>query len=66
MNLIQQLEALGQSGSLKYFGSVNAMLDYFNINNQLTDTVNSHSKELICFIEPDDDDDEEQNFTVDK
>lgn len=58
MQLIQQLEALGQSGSLKQFGSVEMMLNHFKIESQLTDIVNTKSQELICMVEPDDDDDD--------
>ena len=58
MSFIQQLEALGQSGSLKQFGSVDRMLNHFKIEKQLKDNVRVKSQELVCMVEPDDDDDE--------
>ncbi len=58
MSLIQQLEALGQSGSLKQFGSVDGMLNHFKIEKQFKDSVRVKSQELVCMVEPDDDDDD--------
>ncbi|GAA4809247.1 hypothetical protein GCM10011365_17570 [Marinicella pacifica] len=58
MSLIQQLEDLGQSGSLKQFGSVDGMFNHFKIEKQFKDDVCAKSQELVCMIEPDDDDDD--------
>jgi hypothetical protein len=58
MQLIQQLEALGQSGSLKQFGSVEVMLKHFNVNPDLEKNATHLSCDMVCLIEPDDDDDE--------
>lgn len=58
MQLIQQLEALGQSGSLKQFDSVSEMLIRNKINKSIMTEVKSYQKELFCLVEPDDDDDE--------
>jgi len=58
MNVIQQLETLGQSGSLKQFASVSEMLMTGQVDGAFLTKVNKNNIELICFIEPDDDDDE--------
>jgi hypothetical protein len=59
MQLIQQLEALGQTGSLKQFESVLEMLKKHQVNSAFLRQVNLTSSELICFVEPDDDDEED-------
>lgn len=58
MQLIQQLETLGQSGSLKQFDSVSNMLNQFNLDSKMVGFVRQHSQELICMVEPDDDEDD--------
>jgi|GEM_PF-1304673 len=58
MQLIQQLEALGQTGSLKQFESVEVMLRHLNANPNLKQNVTNLSCEMVCLIEPDDDDDD--------
>lgn len=58
MSFIQQLEALGQSGSLKQFGTVSDMLKSKCIDGSFLNQVYSNNNELICYIEPDDDEDE--------
>jgi len=58
MQLIQQLEALGQSGSLKQFGTVSDMLKSKRIDDSFLNQVSSNNIELVCLVEPDDDDDD--------
>lgn len=59
MNVIQQLETLGQSGSIKQFSSVSEMLKKNHLDSSFINTISLTNKQLICFIEPDDDDDED-------
>lgn len=57
MSFIQQLEALGQSGSLKQFSTVSDMLRKNHIDETFLNQANSNNIELVCLVEPDDDDD---------
>lgn len=57
MQLIQQLEALGQSGSLKQFGTVSEMLKKNHLDGRFLSQISLKNIELICYVEPDDDED---------
>jgi len=58
MQLIQQLEALGQSGSLKQFDCVTEMLKKYEVKGSLLSEIDTNNIELICYVEPDDDEED--------
>jgi len=55
--LVKKLEHIGQTASLKQFSTVNEMVAFGNQSADMIDEAFSHSKELYCLIEPEDDED---------
>lgn len=58
MSFIQQLEVLGQAGSLKQFDSVSEMLKKHEFKSSHLCEIDANNIELVCYVEPDDDEDE--------
>lgn len=52
--LIQQLEVIGQTTSLKQHASLKELLESGNFSVDLINNTLKNSKELICAIEPED------------
>lgn len=55
--LVKSLEQIGQSTSLKQHQSVASMLEANHLNADLIEETFSHSVELYCLVEPEDDQD---------
>ncbi len=57
MNIIQALEKMGQSSSLKQHPSIKQMLAANNHDEALITKAMIQSEELVCMVLPDDDED---------
>lgn len=57
MNIIQALEKMGQSSSLKQHHSIQQMLAANNQDEKLFAKAMTQSEELVCMVLPDDDED---------
>ncbi|WP_154223248.1 hypothetical protein [Marinicella rhabdoformis] len=57
MNIIQSLEKMGQSSSLKQYPSIKQMLAANDQDEKMMAKAMIHSEEMVCLVAPDDDED---------